>query len=251
MSSLPAKQTDGQKDEASEKTREEKLALLSALTLSSSTAQAARTMALYPGMMPAPDYSTMLEILSEQGEQAASSDLRASKQMLAVQAASLQTIYTDLMYRAAKAGTLEELQTYMGIALRAQANCRKNIEALTEIVQGRVVFAKNANVATNQQINVDTTARTERIEAANELIGLGHEHDGDAKLAGGGYSKLAALGALDRATNARGKGARVAELASTRNAKRGGNKRAAAAAGATSHNTRDPKRGAAASRRRR
>jgi hypothetical protein len=132
-------------------------------------------------------------------------DLKPVEAMLMAQASSLNTIFTELARRAGLnlGGSLEACETYLRLALKAQAQCRATLEALVEAKAPRsLVIAKSANVAHNQQINHGSTARTE--EPATSPNGLleapqhGNFVDpGAAGAAGRDDPVLAPVGALD------------------------------------------------------
>ena len=75
--------------------------------------------------------------------------------MLFGQAMTLETIFTSLARRANSLEYLNHFQTYLGMALKAQAQCRATLEALAEIKNPRpVAFVKQANITNGpQQVN--------------------------------------------------------------------------------------------------
>ena len=76
------------------------------------------------------------------------------ERMLAAQAISLDTMFTDLAWRARLQEGLPQIQTLTGLAFKAQAQCRATIEALAEIKNPKpVAFVKQANIAHQQQVN--------------------------------------------------------------------------------------------------
>ena len=75
------------------------------------------------------------------------------EEMLIDQAISLQQIFTRLTEKALCQSTGDIMARYIGPALRAQDQSRRTLETLGTIKNPTVVFAKQANVATNQQIN--------------------------------------------------------------------------------------------------
>jgi hypothetical protein len=84
-------------------------------------------------------------------------DMRPVEAMLFSQAVTLETVFTSLAQRAAlNAGEyIGATDTYMRLALRAQAQCRATLEALAEIKNPRpVAFVKQANISGgHQQVN--------------------------------------------------------------------------------------------------
>ncbi len=87
-------------------------------------------------------------------------DMREPEAMLYGQAVALQTIFTNLSRRAAKnAGEyIGAAETYLRLALKAQAQCRATLETLHEMKNPRpVAFVRQANIAHGpQQVNIGT-----------------------------------------------------------------------------------------------
>ena len=71
------------------------------------------------------------------------------------QATSLQSIFTDLARKAQAQTYLKHFETYLGLALKAQAQSRATITALVELKNPRhATFVKQANIAHGpQQVN--------------------------------------------------------------------------------------------------
>ena len=81
--------------------------------------------------------------------------MRPVEAMLYGQAVTLETIFTSLARRATSQEYLKQFQAYLGLALKAQAQCRATLEALAEIKNPRpVAFVKQANISGgHQQVN--------------------------------------------------------------------------------------------------
>lgn len=82
--------------------------------------------------------------------------IKVSERMLLSQAHALDVMFTNLARRAAShigCNMLPAMETYMRLALRAQNQCRMTLETLATIKNPPVVFAKQANIANNQQVN--------------------------------------------------------------------------------------------------
>lgn len=80
-------------------------------------------------------------------------DMGRVEEMLVDQAISLQALFTRLGERALGFSDHKSQTRLIGVALRAQDQSRRTLETLGAIKNPTVVFAKQANVATNQQIN--------------------------------------------------------------------------------------------------
>ena len=82
-------------------------------------------------------------------------DLHTLEAMLISQATALQTIFTSLARRACTQDRLPQYQTFLGLALKAQAQSRATISALVDLKYPRqATFVKQANIANGpQQVN--------------------------------------------------------------------------------------------------
>lgn len=156
--------------------------------------------------------TALVDALSEQCRNVSGGDLGRAEAILAAQAHTLDAIFNNLARRsAANLGEyLNAAETYLRLALKAQAQCRATLEALAEIKNPRpVAFVKQANIAHGpQQVNngspAPAHARTEDSEnQPNELLAVKHEQGerldpGAAATAGGSNPELAAVGAQHR-----------------------------------------------------
>lgn len=101
------------------------------------------------------DLADLLKDLRERVEKVQGGDMRPVEAMLYGQAVTLETIFTSLARRATSQEYLKQFQAYLGMALKAQAQCRATLEALAEIKNPRpVAFVKQANISGgHQQVN--------------------------------------------------------------------------------------------------
>lgn len=126
--------------------------------------------------------------------------------MLFSQAATLETLFTNLLRRAAKQDYLDQFKCYMTLALKAQAQSRATLQTLAEMkVPKNVAFVKQANIAQNQQVNNGGDPPQPRAEKSaippTELLEQldGNRLDaGTTGAAGRVDSDLEAVGAVDR-----------------------------------------------------
>lgn len=95
-----------------------------------------------PGVM---DYVTHLETITQQAE---SGDLKIASRMLAAQAVTLDSMFTEFARRAAAnmGEYMEVTESYSRLALKAQANSRATLEALVKIHQPREQTVKHVHV---------------------------------------------------------------------------------------------------------
>ncbi|MFC5499630.1 hypothetical protein ACFPOE_18955 [Caenimonas terrae] len=101
------------------------------------------------------DLSELVKDLDKRIEKVQAGDMRSVEAMLYGQAMTLQTIFTSLARKATSQEYLKQFQAYLGMALKAQAQCRATLEALAEIKNPRpVAFLKQANISGgHQQVN--------------------------------------------------------------------------------------------------
>ncbi|HEY6354943.1 MAG TPA: hypothetical protein VIY30_10675 [Burkholderiaceae bacterium] len=90
---------------------------------------------------------------------AATGDLAHLERLLAAQALALNSVFAGLAHRSksnSQAGYLDAADTYMRLALRAQAQCRQTAQTLFEMKNPRpVAFVQQANInhGGQQQVN--------------------------------------------------------------------------------------------------
>ena len=133
-------------------------------------------------------------------------DLHTLEAMLISQATALQTIFTSLARRAQDQQYQKNLESFLGLALKAQAQSRATISALVDLKYPRqATFVKQANIANGpQQVNNGAAAGADSAQYAqarthaeksepeqNKLLEANHEQPGNT---GGRQS-----GANDRA----------------------------------------------------
>ncbi len=107
-------------------------------------------------------------------------DMTAIESMLLSQATSLQTIYASLARRATSQEYLKQYQTYLTLALKAQAQSRATLEALIELKQPRhmATFVKQANIAHgHQQVNNATSSPAESLPAEPSKLLEAPQHE--------------------------------------------------------------------------
>lgn len=113
--------------------------------------------------------SDMVISLKEQGQAANGGDLSAGERMLSAQAVTLNSMFAELARRAAmNMGThLQATETYLRLALKAQAQSRATLETLATI-KNPPVFARQANINNGgqQQVNNGTGSATAPLSPA-------------------------------------------------------------------------------------
>ena len=101
------------------------------------------------------DLSELAAGLNDTFKRVKDGDLSAMEAMLVAQATALQTMFASLARRAATQEHLRQYETFMGLALKAQAQSRATITALVDLKYPRqATFVKQANIAHGpQQVN--------------------------------------------------------------------------------------------------
>ena len=101
------------------------------------------------------DLADLVDDLRERIKKVQGGDMQPVEAMLFGQAMTLETIFTSLARRATSQDYLNQFQAYLGMALKAQAQCRATLEALAEIKNPHpVAFVKQANISGgHQQVN--------------------------------------------------------------------------------------------------
>ncbi len=133
-------------------------------------------------------------------------DLSDLEGMLVGQAIALQTIAANYANRAQQQAGQRNLEAFMGMALKAQAQSRATVQALVDLKFPRqVVFAKNVSNVNNGQQQINNQARAEETESARNKVFEGN--DGQwmdprtPSTAGNAYPQLAAVGEVHRSQN--------------------------------------------------
>lgn len=168
-----------------------------------------------PAALSPLELGSMVDALSEQAEKVKAGDLGRMEEMLATQAHTLDAIFNRLASRAAMfiGEQPEMVDMYLKLALRAQSQCRTSIEALAEVKNPPVVFARQANFSGGgpQQVNNGVgVARAHGTEIPqNELLEVGHGQRMDPGAPGqasGADPGLAPLGTVNGTQNRRREG---------------------------------------------
>lgn len=84
--------------------------------------------------------------------------LALAERTLQAQATALNQMFVALASRATNQEYVKNFEVYMRLALKAQSQCRATLETLATIKNPPVVFAKQANIAQNQQVNNGTAS---------------------------------------------------------------------------------------------
>lgn len=111
------------------------------------------------------DLMEVCEELNSSIDKVLDGDLKKCEGMLLAQASALQSIFTNLTRRAINQEYMSNLDIYLRLGLKAQAQAVRTIEALAEMKNPRsVAFVKQANIANNQQVNNGAPSRAGETE---------------------------------------------------------------------------------------
>ena len=162
------------------------------------------------------DFTALYEALHDRAKAIRGNKLASVEDTLTAQAAALNAMFLELARRSgANMGEyIQAAETYMRLALKAQAQCRATLETLATIKNPPVVYARQANIANGpQQVNNGAAAAraSEPASSPNELLETEHGkrlEPGTAGAAIGGDPALEAVGAIDGAAVGGRKGAR-------------------------------------------
>lgn len=133
------------------------------------------------------DVPGLLATLRVHGTAVNEGDLSRPEAMLMNQADALQTIFVNLTERALRQEYHVHMEGFMKLALKAQSQSRATLQALAELKNPPVVYARQANVTTGpQQINngVDPTRARENQNSPNQLLGAVDELRQDTRASG-------------------------------------------------------------------
>ena len=161
-----------------------------------------------------------ITVMRAKADKVRAGDMTEVETVLTVQAATLDSIFNEFAQRAAwNAGhSMPATETYLRLALKAQAQCCRTLETLAEIKNPRpVAFVRQANIAHgHQQVN-NVAATGEAVARAgssnipsNELLEVSDGEwldTGTQGIAGAANQDLAAVGAIDRPPQRRRQGA--------------------------------------------
>lgn len=122
---------------------------LSAITLNTLT-----TVNYSIGSMGEISITDAVAVMKDKVNRVNTGDLSQLESALTAQAVSLNAIYNEMARRAIGSELMSQLEVYLRLGLKAQAQCARTIETLAAIKNPPVVFAKQMNVANgNQQVN--------------------------------------------------------------------------------------------------
>ncbi len=158
--------------------------------------------------------------IKQAGDAVAAGDLSGIEHILTGQIVALHGVFVDCAMRAQgnMGQYLSAAESYMRLALKAQAQCARTAEVVGNLSAGPTIFAKQANVTTGpQQVNNGMqpsppapAPAQEPTNSKNELLEApSHERGMDTRTTPAparGNPAMETVGAVNRAEDARGEG---------------------------------------------
>lgn len=146
------------------------------------------------------ELSDLRNVIAAASERVASGDMGGIEKMLVAQAIALDAMFYRLTEKALSSEYQQNLEGFLKLALRAQNQSRSTAETLSAIKNPPVVFAKQMNVAQNQQINSGPSYAGETQNPQNELLERTHGERMDTRTKGEAIRNdqaLATMGAVN------------------------------------------------------
>jgi hypothetical protein len=95
----------------------------------------------------------LADAIREAGDEVTAGDLGRVERMLTAQAITMDAMFNTLAYRANRQEYIKSMESYLRLALKAQAQCRATAEALA-LLKNPQPYIKQANIAQgHQQVN--------------------------------------------------------------------------------------------------
>lgn len=163
------------------------------------------------------DVNALAEVLKLQAQEVSTGDMKRAEAMLLAQAQTLEALFYRFTRSGLAQGTISQFEAHMRVALRAQSQSRMALEALAEMKNPKqIAFVKQANIAGgHQQVNNGAPSHAgEKDFQSNRLM---ESEDGErmdtrpAAAPSAANPQLETVGAINRATHARGKSKGIAE----------------------------------------
>jgi hypothetical protein len=126
------------------------------ISLSPSTLNTLTAVTFAKGVMGEISITDAVAVMKDNINKVNINDIKELEGTLTAQAIALNSIFNELARRAAlNMGThMQATESYMRLALKAQAQCARTIEVLAAMKNPPIVYAKQANISNgNQQVN--------------------------------------------------------------------------------------------------
>jgi putative sterol carrier protein len=149
------KSTRAEKDALAKQDKQAESTNYAKVNLSASCMSAVLSDAYSEKLFPKIDLTDAIDCLKDKIKGITDGDMQPIEAMLIGQAQALQTMFVYLGKQAVQKSSLQQYTAFMNMALKAQAQSRATIQALTELKYPKqATFVKQANIANgNQQVN--------------------------------------------------------------------------------------------------
>lgn len=124
------------------------------------------------------DLTETINVMWEKVDKVNAGDLSELEATLAAQSVSLDAIFNELTRRAFinMGEHLHATESYMRLALKAQAQCARTIEIIAAMKNPPIVYAKQANISNgNQQVNNGAVSNGQPVAHAGKIINQPNE----------------------------------------------------------------------------
>jgi hypothetical protein len=145
------------------------------------------------------DVNALTKILHQQTADVIGGNMTRPEAMLLSQAHTLDALFNSLVMKGLGQTHMPHYESFLRLAFKAQSQCRSTLQALSDIKNPSVVYAKQANISQgHQQINngIPAPRTQENKNYSNELLEYTHGKRLDTRAKSetiGAYSKLAAV----------------------------------------------------------
>jgi len=119
------------------------------------------------------DVNALTKILSQQTADVVGGNMTRPEALLLSQAHTLDALFNSLVMKGLGQTHMPHYESFLRLAYKAQSQCRSTLQALSDIKNPSVVYAKQANITNgNQQINngVPAPRTQENKNYSNELL---------------------------------------------------------------------------------
>ena len=114
------------------------------------------------------EVNALVRTLSLQVDDVTNGSMKRPEAMLLMQAHTLDELFNNLAKRAHCQEHMPNYEAFMRMTLKAQNQCRMTLETLSNIKNPPVIFAKQANISNNQQINNGVPAPSQAEKNQNQ-----------------------------------------------------------------------------------
>ena len=125
----------------------------------------------------------MIQVLKQQTNAVHKGDMSRAETMLVAQAHTLDSLFAKLVTKALATSRIDEMESYMKLALKLQSQARATLQTLAEIkAPKQVAFVKQANIGNQVQVNNSVSSHARKTKKVpNELLEVNHGQQLDTR----------------------------------------------------------------------